>query len=152
MELDLLKTRKAVKLIIANGEANSQKDLAEKLGYTESAFSQVLKSKQKLSNRFVRNIYNFTNNQQVKDLLEGKEFTERVVYSEPEIVEEPSLADNEFLIKRIEYLEREIENFKKLYVEILRNNTELTTVNVELIRILKEDREKNDRKSIQDPA
>lgn len=152
MELDLLKTRKAVKLIIANGEANSQKDLAEKLGYTESAFSQVLKSKQKLSNRFVRNIYNFTNNQQVKDLLEGKEIAKRVVYSEPEIVEEPSLADNEFLIKRIEYLEREIENFKKLYVEILRNNTELTTVNVELIRILKEDREKNDRKSIQDPA
>ena len=79
MIVDLQTTRKAVKLILALGEANSQKDLAFKLGYTESAFSQVLKSKQKLSGRFVRNIYNFTNSQYVKNLLDGKELDDNLI-------------------------------------------------------------------------
>lgn len=143
MIVDLQTTRKAVKLILALGEANSQKDLAFKLGYTESAFSQVLKSKQKLSGRFVRNIYNFTNSQYVKNLLDGKELDDNLIDSTAiEAIEDDSPANNEFLIKRIETLEDEINNFKKLYLEILRNNTELTTINVELIKIIKE-REKN---------
>ena len=77
-------------------------------------------------------------------MLDGKDIaTDEAL--ENEIQQELPLNDvcaNEFLIKRIEALENEINNQKQLYLEILRNNTELTTVNVELIKLLKD--RKND--------
>lgn len=56
---DLQKVIKAVDWIVFDGIVKNRRELAEKLGYTESSFSQILNGKVGLSERFIKKLLNF---------------------------------------------------------------------------------------------
>lgn len=58
-EYDLQRVIKAVEWLIFDGKVKNRRELAEKLNYTESSFSQIMNGKVKVSDRFVKKLLNF---------------------------------------------------------------------------------------------
>lgn len=56
--IDIQRVIKVVEWLIFEGIAKNRRDLAEKLGYTESSFSQIINGKVNLSERFIKKLYN----------------------------------------------------------------------------------------------
>lgn len=59
--IDLQNVIKAVDWLIFDRQAKNRRELAEKLGYTESSFSQILNGKVAVSSRFIKKILDFDN-------------------------------------------------------------------------------------------
>lgn len=57
-DVDLKRVIKVIDWAIYKGIISNRKDLAEKLGYTESSLSQILNGKVNLSDRFINNLSN----------------------------------------------------------------------------------------------
>lgn len=58
-EYDLQCVIKAVEWLVFDGRVKNRRELAEKLNYTESSFSQIMNGKVKISERFVKKLLNF---------------------------------------------------------------------------------------------
>ncbi|MBQ2796843.1 MAG: helix-turn-helix transcriptional regulator [Tidjanibacter sp.] len=56
--IDIQRVIKVVEWLIFEGIAKNRRDLAEKLGYTESSFSQIINGKVNISERFIKKLYN----------------------------------------------------------------------------------------------
>lgn len=51
------RVKRAIKYLLAEDLGRNQRDLAEKLGYTESSFSQLLNGKTPISRPFLKKLY-----------------------------------------------------------------------------------------------
>lgn len=58
-QYDLQCVIKAVEWLVFDGKVKNRRELAEKLNYTESSFSQIMNGKVKISDRFVKKLLNF---------------------------------------------------------------------------------------------
>lgn len=56
---DIERVRKAIDWLVYDGVVKSRRDLADKLGYTESALSQILNGKVRLSGLFIKKLSKF---------------------------------------------------------------------------------------------
>lgn len=70
--IDIQNIIKAVDWLIFERVVKNRRDLAEKLGYTESSFSQIMNGKVGLSERFVKKLYNFDPRLNLNWLMTGK--------------------------------------------------------------------------------
>lgn len=70
--IDLQNIIKTVDWLIFDGVIKNKRELAEKLGYTESSFSQIINGKVGLSARFVKKLYDFDKRLNLDWLLTGE--------------------------------------------------------------------------------
>lgn len=70
--LDILRVIKLIDWLVFDGKIKNRRDLAEKIGYTESSFSQILNGKVKLSERFIKKLAMFDERINVVWLLSGE--------------------------------------------------------------------------------
>ncbi len=71
-QLDILRVIKLIDWLVFDGKIKNRRDLAEKIGYTESSFSQILNGKVKLSERFIKKLAMFDERINVVWLLSGE--------------------------------------------------------------------------------
>lgn len=70
--LDIIRVIKLIDWLVFDGKIKNRRDLAEKIGYTESSFSQILNGKVKLSERFIKKLAMFDERINVVWLLSGE--------------------------------------------------------------------------------
>lgn len=126
---DLQRVKKTVDWLIFEGKARNNKDLADKLGYTESSFSQILNGKVSLSERFINKLSIFSENIN-KDWLLGKSNkmlinTNQNIMGDtttPDALEAPKEVGTETIIELSTKLGEQINENKHLH----RTNMELS--------------------------
>lgn len=69
---DLQRVVKLVDWLIFNGDAKNRRELATKLGYTESSFSQIINGRVNLSDSFVKKLANLNKAVNTNWLLTGE--------------------------------------------------------------------------------
>jgi transcriptional regulator with XRE-family HTH domain len=132
---ELERVIRVVNWLILEQKVESRRDLAEKLGYTESSMSQILNGKVKLSGRFIKKLsdyHPYINEEWVRDGV-GNMLYNSDILSEPEVRYEKK----EQLIP-IEIYKLSLEN-ERLNKE---KELELMKQNSELIELLKKAYEK----------
>ncbi len=72
LTLDIKRVTKAIDWLIFDNKIKNKRELAEKLNYTESSFSQIINGKVKLSERFVKKLANFDDRININWLLTGE--------------------------------------------------------------------------------
>lgn len=68
---DLERVKKAIDWLIYMGIATTNKDLADKMGYNESSFSQIISGRVGLSPKFVKNLANMDSRLSEEWILTG---------------------------------------------------------------------------------
>lgn len=121
---------KTVDLLIYKGKVENRRDLAEKLGYTESSLSQILNGKVTLSDKFIKKLSILNDNSDPNDIISG--YKEKSTCENDNIVSEPEV---EYAKSSIPYdiykLTLENERINKLKeMELIKQNGQL----IELLR------------------
>lgn len=86
--LDIQRVKKIISWLVFSKKINNNKDLAQKMGYTESSLSQIINEKVPLSNRFIKKLSIVDEEINLNWLLTGEGSMLREEKSPPNTAEE----------------------------------------------------------------
>lgn len=111
MELsDLQRIRKVVKWLIFSGFGENEKELAEYLGYTNSAFSQILNGKVPISDKFINKLVSLDKNINKVWIKTGNE--NLFIHSEKDKYTSILEKQINLLEEKIAFLEQQLKYYK----------------------------------------
>lgn len=127
---DLERIIKVVDWLIFEKIVDSRRDLADKLGYTESSLSQIINGKVNLSSRFIKKLSNLDSRINIEWINSGYDsmiFTqniESVVVTEPPVeYGKPKQADIPYEIYKLSLENEKLSKEKEL--ELIKQNGQL---------------------------
>jgi transcriptional regulator with XRE-family HTH domain len=139
---EIQRIKKVIDWLIFEGKVKSRRDLAEKMGYTESSMSQILNEKVSLSDKFIKKLSIMDNSINPTWLLsgEGNMLISESIISEISDYKEKYYAlleENRALYKEKDKLNNKIiltlERSDYLYEKIISLNEELGAAKKELV-------------------
>lgn len=137
--IDLQNVIKSVDWLIFDGVVKNKRELAERLGYTESSFSQIINGKVSLSERFIKKLHDFDNRLNLDWLLTGEG---EMLKKTEKITDEKGFTDIDFqrsILGAISAVEKIAESNRVLAEsnhELTTTNKILATSNTELVQKL----------------
>lgn len=117
---ELERLKKLVSWIIFSGYAKNESDLASKLGYTKSSFSQIMNGRVPVADRFLNKISEIVSNLNIEwirfgtgDMLNDTDLENRNLNIE---IENPINENEKMMLRVIESQQRTIEKLTDLVI------------------------------------
>lgn len=122
---DLERIIKFIEWLIYDKIANNRKDLAEKLGYTESSLSQIINGKVALSDKFIKKLSKIDNRVNIDWLLTGEGQMLKSNSITPNKIEMESQTLINELRDRVLSLEKQLDEKQKFCQFLMKQNEDL---------------------------